>query len=1225
MDPAEIILKIERSIALQGSFGASLDEVWKFASETVSGPLDDPLKRAFWTWLLARPELIFTDAGYPLEMADLQAPIDQLAEKYSIRVYATLDEQYMALTGMPYENSPIGKNPFNMLCAIARARERGITTVQICQVTGQDSRSMSSRFNTLIDYGLIKRYPVVQGSNHTNIIVYKDYIEAHENRGSNSDDKDVVMHILQSGRQLLNFVKQQPNHIALYTEVYKELGLDSQKNGAKRLRALISRLEIWGCVSTIQVYEPSKPLIKFKCLKYLKELPDTEMQGQETANDNDDDDDDDDMDFHRSVDLSKVVVDESKQDIPSFNLVFPLELQVYDTVAFIGGLNGISSMDVVASVTGPKFSKQMSKIMSALLWPEADKNWMYLIRGWDFHGRKKHYVWFTKIAHSLKVDTPLDPDVSDFTTLKQSEESLSVLDHNNSSFLGSVCSIGIKDDKVYPVMHGDKFKGDILATSEQGKPKSRGRPRKSETAARPTAQNTRPAYLVATTPYHPRVWSGGTIINGSSQKPAIQWSKNTYEFKTEPVDDAQQLVRSIDSNERLTPPHSQPNVIKDLSFVGDRRKNAVLHILAQEGGVAEGGQSMCRKIDAFMESSNQTDRRTLKRVLDQLETDGKVGVTSSEVYGSKKPRDVVFDATIFTAESPEVLKCIYDASENARRTRLSMVPAKKELPAQSMNTQNITELFQNVETLPKRFRLLMDSRKTASRKPKARFGPKVSDLVPLAPAGTLPTTHHDAPSRPTVSETSTKGKSKKQSKKDNTTTEKPKKRKRALASEIESKKLVSIDDDLLFRAVLITRSLYGKHVGAIDWDIVVSSIPGLTPRRARLRWIQLRDSYGGGKAVLRAGHQWDNLFFKAYKEGKIKVQNPDDPDFDLRKYIRFWREHFDGNILTTPLWRHSHNKLLSRAEYEQTYGTIRQQGLQTPLDSIYSQLSMTKAEDILMCTSFSYDYESSPSDNVGHSFTHDELQVRSVVGVDDDKYNALDADQELQTIGNERVKTALEHLTAEKCLVYHRKDSEGHTIPGRHYQFPDKMIQNLTNLRQDARIFAQSQEFEKTLLANEKMNMPVGIRDNYMVSLLELLSIGVLKLERYNLRTGRLSSTYQSRSIDKEMFDFDLRVIRKQQIAPPVIQEVPLDEMYVWKFQQKFLGTEIWTKLAKKILLTIQLKPLISLLGISEAVQLGIDRQEISAVMRWLLNSGLVTECEKGYRVTPRWYHGFAQ
>lgn len=285
---------------------------------------------------------------------------------------------------------------------------------------------------------------------------------------------------------------------------------------------------------------------------------------------------------------------------------------------------------------------------------------------------------------------------------------------------------------------------------------------------------------------------------------------------------------------------------------------------------------------------------------------------------------------------------------------------------------------------------------------------------------------------------------------------------------------------------------------------------------------------------------------------------------------------------------------------------------------------MTKAEDILMCTSFSYNYESSPNDNVGHSFTHDELQVRSVVGVDDDKYNALDADQELQTIGNERVKTALEHLTAEKCLVYHRKDSEGHTIPGRHYQFPDKMMQNLTNLRQDARIFAQSQEFEKTLLANEKMNMPVGIRDNYMVSLLELLSIGVLKLERYNLRTGRLSSTYQSRSIDKEMFDFDLRVIRKQQIAPLDIQEVPLDEMYVWKFQQKFLGTEIWTKLAKKILLTIQLKPLISLLGISEAVQLGIDRQEISAVMRWLLNSDLVTECEKGYRVTPRWYHGFA-
>lgn len=493
-------------------------------SERISVELSPEFKRIVWHWLVQQEgHVIVAIDGEPLEYEEAIQGVEHIAEKYGgedkIRVYASEEDQWVKLTGRPKEGNPIGPFPFKLLCAVSRSRSRGITSVEIAKETGQDPRSIHGRVSLLIDYGLVQRFPIVHGGMSTHLTVYRKFVEHNRQATSQNRDSGVGIDMNELKRAIVTAVKQAKNGLRQHDDLKRELGFDRTHRTQIIFASRVRQLESLGYVRRVVVKRSGHPEDRFRCIKFVKDLPEVE-QVDDSADESDDNLFDEINEGGAGTgaagsggasggpnggarsstplegegnsvinpselesDAIKVEEDaEAANEVAAnsqgvtFNLFYPLEHQVY-TVIHNSGIQGVPAMKLCDHIVGSTYSRIFSRFLDTVVDKLPGKGsapkkkgkatgqpphleHLNIIRGIDFSARMKFYRYFTQVAYCQYVNKEPNPRWGEFKQpdLRGSAGSVQELENRNKKPLPGLMEVYSENGHLVPLFHGEKGK-----------------------------------------------------------------------------------------------------------------------------------------------------------------------------------------------------------------------------------------------------------------------------------------------------------------------------------------------------------------------------------------------------------------------------------------------------------------------------------------------------------------------------------------------------------------------------------------------------------------------------------------------------------------------------------------------------------------------------------------------------------------------------------------------
>lgn len=517
--------------------------MWEFATSK-QGALDEIQKRIIWNWITSDDEIIVTTNKEKLNSDELVKGLDYLVSKYhdGLTLYATEEKQWFTLTGRPKDGNRVGSFSFELLSVVSRAGEKGLTTIELSKMTGQDPRSLYGRVLTLVETGLVQRFPVIRHGAHTNLVVMKRF----RAQSKEPVDESSKYSLQQIKHAIVSATKHARNGLRETEDLKMELKLNEHRRGNVIFNNATRILQASGYVTRVLVFRSDNENKKYKCIKYIKDLPD-QAEDEETDEELDDvfDDMDDDIDDskgsgskhssshnhnemttikdntngsqHQYPDLSdssaliKMEDDEiSETHNPIlFNLFYPLENQIYDLIAS-SGIDGIPAMDLCERLVGRAFSRNVARQLTDRSNKPADGKkrstskiyhatihhlgHLSIVRGIDFNARMKFYRYFTQPNYNRFVGTPSDPIWGIFHEIDSKSQSTTLQLLNSKAYVplpGSMEILCREDGIQVPFFHGDKMKaplevGEFVTVPQANAPpgamttniRKRGRPRK---------------------------------------------------------------------------------------------------------------------------------------------------------------------------------------------------------------------------------------------------------------------------------------------------------------------------------------------------------------------------------------------------------------------------------------------------------------------------------------------------------------------------------------------------------------------------------------------------------------------------------------------------------------------------------------------------------------------------------------------------------------------------
>lgn len=335
---------------------------------------------------------------------DIISDTDQL---YSVGI--TEDSLWTLLTGYTKKESTIGNSAFELLLEVAKAGEKGINTMDLAQVTGQDPRSVTGR---------IKKINHLLTSSQ---LIYKGHVvKLLKLKKFNHDggDDNPYINIRDHLATIVEVVKRSKNGIRQIIDLKRELKFDKEKRLSKAFIAAIAWLDEKEYLKKVLVVSPKNPAIKIRCVKYVKDIPDSKgsptfeydsnSADEDSISDNktglEDEESVEGLDNFNATDLlqNQGLVMEDKESAEKnrvlLNRFFPLQNQTYD-IADKSGLKGISTMDVVNRITGKEFQRAFTKsseyYLESLDKQKENTGDFRLFRIYDFEGKKKFFRLFT--------------------------------------------------------------------------------------------------------------------------------------------------------------------------------------------------------------------------------------------------------------------------------------------------------------------------------------------------------------------------------------------------------------------------------------------------------------------------------------------------------------------------------------------------------------------------------------------------------------------------------------------------------------------------------------------------------------------------------------------------------------------------------------------------------------------------------------------------------------
>ncbi|KAL8708455.1 MAG: hypothetical protein Q9220_006679, partial [cf. Caloplaca sp. 1 TL-2023] len=219
------------------------------------------------------------------ETPNVQTTIPLGEPEATLRIYATTERRWQAITGHAFDSIKVPGLDFACLSIIAAHRERGILQPDLVRISGQDKRSVPERTRRLHAGGYISKIPVLINKSHTSKLTLTRYVRSSmHNDGAAEADADTTQ-ILREGKNsvanLVDFDHLQRkifdllrvSKLMAIAELKDKLGITGLRWPMRILASHLRRLENLGCIKQVRAYpegETTAPFL-FRCAKYIRD------------------------------------------------------------------------------------------------------------------------------------------------------------------------------------------------------------------------------------------------------------------------------------------------------------------------------------------------------------------------------------------------------------------------------------------------------------------------------------------------------------------------------------------------------------------------------------------------------------------------------------------------------------------------------------------------------------------------------------------------------------------------------------------------------------------------------------------------------------------------------------------------------------------------------------------------------------------------------------------
>lgn len=1172
--PSELIEYLLRRLAFSGNNGLSLKELWAVCGDKMGKESpDDFEKHIVWQWLfrsdMGASNLFIWQNNKQITLNDnYKQFVGTLINEDTVRIFPSSETQWKYLMGQNYSKklkTQLGDYPFQLLCEIGKSGPQGIYASDLSKATNQDPRSLTLRLKKLEDLNLINKTSVYNPVNkqHTSLCVHKCFQNSEIDFSllEFSDDIKYSRDAEKLRHLIMLKIKQAPNGLRSLGDLKNELSLGKNRSISKFYRGIVESLCRKGYLEKVNVRSTDNDNAGLiYCVKYIKDL---------RSNSNVDHDNIHEI-LHENYENDKTSPEENHDNniiIPKFNDFFPMTTQIYRCICMS---KSASSMEISRILVGNSGFRPMIRFLETITTYVNDNNKLKLVknykdpyeglgitRTYDFEGKFKFY------RYSVEAEC----EIVDKSPTKSAKDKLA-----------SSKSLAQLNKKLFKSL-GKIPKGNLLSNK-----------RKMEEPTGPKRTNKKRKTRISVDNDDP------SLAKGSNNQPH---NNITEEIDVGEEDQLPTRIISPPANFQIdTKRNKVAPVSSNASIKSIRRREALIEIIKEHGGVTFTSAQLRRELDKRLGSSTLTDMKTLVRDVVALVQENVIEARDIKTIrtGQSITRKllVLMDPELRPSEERiEEAQRACESNENKVPLMPAISPkiirADVTLYSRSIAKGRLDGLGSRVER-KKRVKVEPDAT-MKGRKSRKKIDDNEAVTKTQYPLSALVGNRF-------------KGKK--------TTNRKPSEDNNKEASVIQRKTRVpefnKADTSLLFKLVVMSRSFRKMIV----FEDLTKHFDNINGKDLKQKWTTTRRRIGGLNVVLRSMEQFEHIVSKQTEAGIVRLEHLQEP-IDFSFFLNLWDKSggLNGDDLINELY-------LNLKDNYSNYDVIENTDSQTLLFEQLERISMRQKE-LIMCDTVFYHYQ---EQQIQYHQEEEQIKttLKAIFATEKANFESQVVTNILSPYGNEKIQAVLTNMMRDREALY-----KGMEVTGKSFTLTDKFDSALISMNTIPEMFHEAKSFfessNELFKESKGVLLSQGIRGSHMIPLFNLVSQNSIELLHIN-KPFKFNG-YESRLIDRSRVDCDIIISGELGLGNVVLVPIPTGKAAsnIWLDLNGNINRDLWIRIVVSILWYVVFRP-----GVQKHVLYGkfkpaLSFMDLSLVIDWLKQSNCLKEgTYNDYWVHDTWY-----
>ncbi|KTW29657.1 hypothetical protein T552_00866 [Pneumocystis carinii B80] len=407
------------------------------------------------------------------------------------------------------------------------------------------------------------------------------------------------------------------------------------------------------------------------------------------------------------------------------------------------------------------------------------------------------------------------------------------------------------------------------------------------------------------------------------------------------------------------------------------------------------------------------------------------------------------------------------------------------------------------------------------------------------------------------------------------------------------------DDDVLVRAIFLSKWAYGGNTGLIDWELIKKILPRYSEAEIKSRFSTLRSKNYIKEIGNFFASFWESHYQNAIENEILSPISPVSNYSDILTLVEYSKtldilENYDDIELPDTIEEITANYIIKNVN---NTDDIRH-------NFFDSSLSLNAREIILYETAFSY----SDTDNFFQNQDEIKSIIKSILITPEENYDSEVAKKLLESYEEDHIESVLQELIQEKLIV--RSKSElNRILPGRNYRFSDKFLLTFKTCFPDF-LFSQAVEFYTQITQefqkNNSVTLSEFINSGSMACILDLAAHNYITFSMENVLDVFSNNIHQYNTQDWEDYIIDFSVVVQLKdisytsLDKSIKYESPLKN-FVWVDISGNILKTVYDQYLQTILSLIIQRPGINLSELACILHPAVDIQEIKFIVSSLI------------------------